>query len=49
MTKIVLNMKEVMDIDLIRILNDSTTVKAYGKIPAKTRTGLELTHGNSKD
>ena len=29
--------------------NDSTTVKAFGRIPGKTRTGLELARGNSKD
>ena len=28
---------------------DSTTVKAYGKIPGKTITGLELARGNSKE
>jgi transposase len=32
-----------------RIHNDSTSVKACGKIPGKTRTGLELRRGHSKD
>lgn len=39
----------IIDLDIDRIHNDSTTVKAYGKIPGKTITGLELLRGNSKD
>ena len=36
-------------INLDRIHNDSTTVKAYGRIPGITRTGFFLARGNSKD
>ena len=32
-----------------RIHNDSTTVKAYGKIAGVTRDGLKMAHGNNKD
>jgi transposase len=49
MTEIVLHMIRVVDLRLARVHNDSTTVKAYGKIPGKTRTGLELARGKSKD
>jgi transposase len=37
------------DIALDRIHNDSTTVKAYGRIPGITRTGFFLANGHSKD
>ncbi|GFP35652.1 hypothetical protein HKBW3S43_01441, partial [Candidatus Hakubella thermalkaliphila] len=49
MTEVVVEMIEEVDLELSRIHNDSTTVKAYGKIPGKTITGLELARGNSKD
>jgi len=49
MTEIVVHMIAVVDLSLARVHNDSTTVKAYGRIPGKTRTGLELAHGVSKD
>ncbi len=49
MTEIVMKMIRVVDLDLSRVHNDSTTVKAYGKIPGLTKTGLKLAHGNSKD
>ncbi len=49
MTEIVVKMIEEVDLELSRIHNDSTTVKAYGKIPGKTITGLELARGTSKD
>jgi transposase len=49
MTEIVVKMIKVVNLDIDRIHNDSTTVKAYGKIPGKTITGLELRRGNSKD
>jgi transposase len=48
-TEIVLKMIKVVGLDIDRVHNDSTTVKAYGKIPGKTITGLELLRGNSKD
>lgn len=40
---------EEFNLDISRIHNDSTTIKAFGRIPGKTRTGLELKKGNSKD
>ncbi|MCK5015312.1 MAG: IS1634 family transposase [Candidatus Omnitrophica bacterium] len=49
MTEIVVKMIKAVNLDIDRIHNDSTTVKAYGKIPGKTITGLELLRGNSKD
>lgn len=49
MTQIVICMVKLTNLDLSRIHNDSTTVKAYGKIPGKTRTGLKLERGHSKD
>ena len=49
MTDIVLSMIKFTGIDLSRVHNDSTTVKAYGEIPGRTRTGLKLAQGHSKD
>jgi len=49
MTEIVMKMISVVELDLSRVHNDSTTVKAYGKIPGMTSTGLKLAHGKSKD
>ena len=49
MTEIVVHMIRVVDLSLARVHNDSTTLKAYGNIPGKTRTGLPLARGKSKD
>lgn len=49
MTRIVMAMIKLTDLDLRQIHNDSTTIKAYGKIPGRTRTGLKLEYGHSKD
>jgi transposase len=49
MTELVIGMAKEFALDLGRIHNDSTTVKAYGKIPGRTTTGLELKLGHSKD
>lgn len=49
MTEIVLNMIKVVGLDLSRLHNDSTTVKAYGKIPGKTKTDFQLKKGHSKE
>jgi len=49
MTEIVVHMIRMVDLSVARVHNDSTTVKAYGRIPGKTRTGLELARGKSKD
>jgi transposase len=37
------------DLDVQRIHNDSTTIKAYGAYPGRTRTGVALEKGHSKD
>ncbi len=49
MTEIVVNTIKTIKLNLDQLHNDSTTVKAYGKIPGKTYTGLQLKKGNSKD
>ena len=49
MTRIVMAMIKLTNLDLSQIHNDSTTIKAYGKIPGRTRTGLKLEYGHSKD
>ena len=49
MTRIVTTNVKEFDLDLSRIHNDSTTVKACGSMPGCTRTGLQLKKGNSKD
>ncbi len=38
-----------IDLDMSRLHNDSTTVKAYGKIAGTTRDGLKMANGKSKD
>jgi transposase len=49
MTEIVVNTVKTINLKLDQLHNDSTTVKAFGKIPGKTNRGLELKKGNSKD
>ena len=49
MTEIVISMVKLTNLDLSQIHNDSTSIKAYGKIPGRTRTGLKLEYGHSKD
>jgi transposase len=49
MTAIVVHMVQAVDLSLARVHNDSTTVKAYGKISGKTRTGFHLARGKSKE
>ena len=49
MTEIVVKMIKSINLDMSRIHNDSTTVKAYGKIPGTTRDGLKMVNGKSKD
>ncbi len=49
MTDIVLAVAKEFDIQMDRIHNDSTSIKAYGQIPGKTKSGLELRRGHSKD
>ena len=49
MTELVESYVEAFSLELIQLHNDSTTVKAFGRIPGKTANGLELKHGISKD
>ena len=49
MTEIVVKMIKSINLDMSRIHNDSTTVKAYGKIAGTTRDGLKMANGKSKD
>lgn len=49
MTEIVVNTINAFHIKSDQFHNDSTSVKAYGKIPGKTKTGMELRLGKSKD
>ncbi len=49
MIEIVKNMIQAVDLKLNRIHNDSTSVKAYGKISGRTKNGFHLAYGHSKD
>lgn len=49
MTSLVMSYVDTFKVDLTEIHNDSTSVKAYGKMYARTATGLELKQGHSKD
>jgi transposase len=49
LTRLVVSAIKAFNIRSERIHNDSTSVKAYGRIPGVTRTGLELRRGHSKD
>ena len=49
MTEIVLKMIKTVNLDMSRVHNDSTTVKAYGKIPGVTKNGLKTANGNNKE
>jgi transposase len=49
MTKFVVFVVREFGVLIDRFHNDSTSVKAFGKFPGKTKTGLELKQGNSKD
>jgi transposase len=49
LTRLVVSAIKAFDIRSERIHNDSTSVKACGRIPGTTRTGLELRRGHSKD
>ncbi len=49
MTRLVVRMVHEFNVNLDRIHNDSTSVKAHGKIAGKTSSGLELRRGHSKD
>ncbi|HIE57229.1 MAG TPA: IS1634 family transposase [Anaerolineales bacterium] len=49
MTELVRRFVATFDLDLTRIHNDSTTLKAFGAYPGKTRSNVELKRGHSKD
>jgi len=49
MTELVVAYVAEFGVALDELHNDSTTVKAFGKIPGTTRSGMELAWGNSKD
>jgi len=49
MTELVESYVAAFQLHLLQLHNDSTTVKAFGKIPGKTTSGLELKYGKSKD
>lgn len=49
MTRIVIAAIQAFNINLEKICNDSTSVKAFGKYNGKTPSGLEFKKGNSKD
>ena len=48
-TSLVVAAIKAFDLQLHRIHNDSTSVKACGRIPGCTRSGLQLRRGHSKD
>jgi transposase len=48
-TRLVTTIVKEFHLDMSQIHNDSTTVKACGLIPGRTRSGLELKRGLSKD
>lgn len=49
MTELVVFFVKEFEIALTRLSNDSTSIKAFGRYPGKTATGLELKKGKSKD
>jgi transposase len=49
MTRLVVSTVKEFGLSLDRIHNDSTSVKAFGRMAGKTRTGFELKRGKSKD
>ena len=49
MTDLVLNVVGALDLDLSQIHNDSTSIKTYGQMPSKARSGLQFARGHSKD
>ena len=49
MTDIVIKMVKKFELNLDRIHNDSTTAKTHGEVTGKTKDGLELKRGHSKD
>ncbi|MCP4372561.1 MAG: DUF4277 domain-containing protein, partial [Deltaproteobacteria bacterium] len=48
-TEVILVMINKFGIKTDQLHNDSTTLKSFGKMPGRTKSGLELKRGNSKD
>lgn len=48
-TRLVVSCLKTFQVQFTRIHSDTTTVKAFGLIPGRTRSGLQLRHGYSKD
>ena len=46
MTELVITVVELFELDLSRLHNDSTSVKAYGHYPGKTPSGVQLERGH---
>ncbi|MCG9478701.1 MAG: hypothetical protein K9H14_00655 [Actinomycetia bacterium] len=49
MTEIVVKMIKKVGLAMGKVHNDSTTVKTYGKVSRKAKTGLKMTNGKSKE
>lgn len=49
LTRLVVDAIRAFEVQCEAIHNDSTSVKAFGRIPGRTRTGFELRFGHSKD
>jgi transposase len=49
MTRIVVEVTKVFNLDMTRLHNDSTSVKAFGDYPKPSRSGLAIHKGLSKD
>ena len=49
LTRLAVSAIEAFAVQCATLHNDSTSVKAFGRIPGRTRTGLELRFGHSKD
>jgi len=49
LTRLAVSAIEAFKVQCAVVHNDSTSVKAFGRIPGRTRTGLELRRGHSKD
>ena len=49
MTELVVFFVKEFNINLVQLNNDSTTIKAFGRYPGRTSTGLVLKKGHSKD
>lgn len=48
-TELIVRVIRLFEVNINQVHNDSTSVKAYGKIPGKTASGFQLKRGHSKD